>query len=148
MAGINKAILVGNLGSKPELRHTAGGTAVTELRIATTEKRKDKDGNYADETEWHSVTVWGKQAENCERYLDKGRQVYVEGRIVTRSWDGNDGVKSYKTEIVANTVQFLSGGQQQDGQSQGGGYGGGNRAPAPSQGGGYDASHEDSSIPF
>ncbi|MCO4760718.1 MAG: single-stranded DNA-binding protein, partial [Myxococcales bacterium] len=117
MAGVNKVILIGNLGAKPELRHTGGGYPVTELRLATAERRKDRDGNWSDHTEWHSIVVWGKQAENCERYLDKGRQVYVEGRLQTRDWVGNDGQKRYKTEIVANTVQFLSSG--------GGGGGGG-----------------------
>ena len=144
MAGVNKVILVGNLGAKPELRHTGGGTPVTELRLATAERRKDGD-NWVEHTEWHSVIVWSKQAENCERYLDKGSQVYVEGRLQTRSWE-QDGQKRYKTEVVANTVQFLSGGGRNDqggnqrgsggGNAGGSGGGGGNqggsdRAPVP-----------------
>ena len=127
---VNKAILVGNLGAKPELRHTGGGTPVTELRIATSNRRKVNE-EWVDETEWHSVVVFGKTAENCERYLDKGRQVYIEGRIQTRSWDGQDGQKHYKTEIVAFDVKFLSpqpSNQSRGPSSQQGGY---QRSDAP-----------------
>ena len=106
MSSINKAIIIGNLGADPELRD-AGGTPVCNLSIATTRVFKDRNDERQEETEWHRVTVWGKQAEHCNQYLSKGRQDYVEGRLQTRSYEGDDGVKKYSTEIVAQTVQFL-----------------------------------------
>src|ERR1051325_4567792 len=111
MASINKVIVIGNLGADPELRYTPGGQAVCDLRVATTEQWTDKSGERKEQTEWHRVVVWGKQAENCSQYLSKGRQVYVEGRLRTRQWDDKDGNKRYTTEIVAQTVQFLGGGR-------------------------------------
>lgn len=117
MAGVNKVILIGNLGNQPEVRHTQSNQAVTELSIATNRKYKDRDDNWTEHTEWHSVVVWGAQAENCARYLTKGRQVYVEGRLQTRNWTDKNEQKHYKTEIVAQTVQFLSGGRGEDGGS-------------------------------
>ena len=109
-ASVNKVILIGNLGADPELRYTPGGTAVADLRIATNRRYKTRDGDWQEETEWHSVVVWSKQAENCKEYLAKGRTVYIEGRLQTRSWDDQkSGQKRYKTEIVADTVQFLGG---------------------------------------
>ncbi|MCC6933844.1 MAG: single-stranded DNA-binding protein [Deltaproteobacteria bacterium] len=107
--GINKVILVGNLGANPELRYTPSQYPICTLRLATTEKRKGQDGTYADQTEWHSVVVFGKQAENCNQYLQKGRQIYVEGRIQTRKWQDKEGKDRYKTEILASTIQFLGG---------------------------------------
>jgi single-strand DNA-binding protein len=115
MASVNKAIVLGNLGKDPELRHTTGGQAVTELTIATNEGYKDKSGEWKERTEWHRVVVWGRQAENAARYLSKGRQVYVEGRLQTREWTDRDGNKRYTTEIVAQNVQFLQGGDRQGG---------------------------------
>jgi single-strand DNA-binding protein len=110
MASVNKVILVGNLGNDPELRYTPGGQAVCDLRIATTESFTNKAGEKQENTEWHTVVVWNKQAENCSKYLSKGRQVYVEGRLRTRNWDDKEtGKKQYKTEIVAQIVQFLGG---------------------------------------
>ena len=110
MASVNKVILVGNLGNDPELRYTPGGQAVCDLRIATTESFTGRDGEKKENTEWHTVVVWGKQAENCSKYLSKGRQAYVEGRLRTRTWDDKEtGKKNYKTEIVAQIVQFLGG---------------------------------------
>jgi single-strand DNA-binding protein len=111
MASINKVILIGNLGKDPELRYTPGGQAVCDLSIATTDQWTDKSGERKEQTEWHRVVVWGKQAENCSQYLSKGRQCYVEGRLRTRQWDDKDGNKRYTTEIVAQTVQFLGGGR-------------------------------------
>src|SRR5215813_5398130 len=111
MASINKVILIGNLGKDPELRYTPGGQAVCDLSIATTDQWTDKSGERKEQTEWHRVVVWGKQAENCSQYLSKGRQVYVEGRLRTRQWDDKEGNKRYTTEIVAQTVQFLGGGR-------------------------------------
>lgn len=105
--GINKVILIGNLGKDPELRYTPGGQAVATFSLATTERWNDKNGQRQDRTEWHNIVVWGKLAELVNQYLKKGRSAYVEGRITTRSWDDRDGVKKYRTEIVANQVQFL-----------------------------------------
>ena len=104
---VNKVILVGNLGADPEMRFTQGGQAVANLRIATTERWTDKNGQKQEATEWHRVVVWGKTAEICGQYLTKGRQVYIEGRIRTRQWQDQQGQKRYSTEIVAQTVQML-----------------------------------------
>jgi len=109
MSGVNKVILLGNLGANPELRYTQGQQAVANLRIATTEKWTDKSGQKQEATEWHRVVVWGRQAEICGQYLTKGRQVYVEGRIRTRQWQDQQGQKRYTTEIVAQNVQMLGG---------------------------------------
>ncbi len=107
MAGVNKVILIGNLGKDPELRYTPGGQAVASFSLATGEKWKDKDGNMQDRTEWHNIVIWGRMAENAKEYLAKGRPVYIEGRIQTSTWDDKDGNKHYKTEIVAQSMQFL-----------------------------------------
>ena len=109
MSGVNKVILVGNLGANPELRYTQGQQAVANLRIATTERWTDKSGQKQEATEWHRVVVWGKQAEIVGQYLTKGRQVYVEGRIRTRQWQDQQGQKRFTTEIVAQNVQMLGG---------------------------------------
>jgi single-strand DNA-binding protein len=108
--GVNKAILVGNLGSDPEMRYTPSGQGVCEFRVATNESWNDKNGQRQERTEWHRIVVWGKRAEVCSKYLSKGRSVYVEGRIQTRTYDDKDGNKRYITEIVAQDVQFLGGG--------------------------------------
>jgi len=105
---VNKAIVVGNLGQKPELKYTPSQVAVTNISVATVENFKDaKSGEYTDKTEWHRVTVFGKTAEFVANYLDKGSKVYVEGRLQTRSWDDKDGNKKYTTEIVAHIVTPL-----------------------------------------
>src|SRR5271166_4817844 len=110
MSGVNKVIVVGRLGGDPEVRYTPGGQAVAKLSVATSENWKDKEGQKQERTEWHRVVVWGKMAEVVGEHLTKGRQVYVEGRLQTRSWDDKvSGQKRYATEIVANTVQFLGG---------------------------------------
>jgi len=109
MSGVNKVILVGNLGANPEMRFTQAGQAVANLRLATTERWTDKNGQKQEATEWHRVVVWGKQAEIVGQYLTKGRQVYVEGRIRTRQWQDQQGQKRYTTEIVAQNVQMLGG---------------------------------------
>ena len=110
MRGVNKVILIGNLGADPEVRYTPSGQAVATLRIATTEVWNNKEnGQKEQRTEWHRVVVWGKQAENCSQYLSKGRQVYIEGRLQTRNWTDKEGSTKYTTEIVANNVQFLGG---------------------------------------
>lgn len=110
MVGVNKAILIGNLGKDPELRRTPGGQNVVSFPLATTERYTGRDGEKKDSTEWHNVVAWGKLAELANQYLRKGRSAYIEGRIQTRSWDDRDGNKRYRTEIVASTIQFLSGG--------------------------------------
>jgi len=107
MAGVNKAILIGNLGRDPEVRRTPGGTSVATFSLATTERRTDRNGQRQERTEWHNIVVWGRQAELASQYLKKGRTVYIEGRITNRSWDDRDGNKKYRTEIVAHTIQFL-----------------------------------------
>jgi len=105
--GVNKVILVGNLGANPEMRFTQGGQAVANLRLATTERWTDRNGQKQEQTEWHRVVVWGKQAEICGQYLTKGRQIYVEGRIRTRQWQDQQGQKRFTTEIVAQVIQML-----------------------------------------
>jgi single-strand DNA-binding protein len=109
MASVNKVILIGNLGKDPEFKFTPGGQAVATFSIATTERYADKSGQRQEKTEWHNIVVWGKLAELANQYLKKGRSVYIEGRITTRSWDDKDGNKRYKTEIVGNSIQFLGG---------------------------------------
>jgi len=109
MASVNKVILVGNLGRDPELRYTKDGQGVANFTIATNERWRGKDGNSQERTEWHRVVVWGKQAENCAQYLQKGRSVYLEGRLQTRDWEDREGNKRQTTEVVAQTVQFLGG---------------------------------------
>ncbi len=111
MAGVNKAILIGNLGRDPELRHTNSGAAVCNFTMATTEKWTDKSGEKQEDTTWHRVVVWGKSAEHCAEYLAKGRTVYVEGRIQHREWENKEGQKQTTTEINAQTVQFIGGKQ-------------------------------------
>jgi single-strand DNA-binding protein len=111
MESVNKVILIGNLGADPELRYTNSGSAVANLRIATNETWTDKNGERQERTEWHQIVVWGKQAENCSKYLKKGRSIYVEGRLQTRQWEDQSGNKRYTTEVVATTVQFLGGGR-------------------------------------
>lgn len=110
-ASINKVILIGNLGKDVELRQ-AGSSPVADLRLATTRRFKDKLGELREETEWHTVTAWGRTAENCAKYLSKGRPVYVEGYLKTDTYE-KDGVTRYSTKIVADAVQFLGGKSQQ-----------------------------------
>src|SRR5256885_1856225 len=115
MAGVNKVILIGNLGRDPEVRYTPSGQAVANFTVATNEAWTDKSGQKQERTEWHRVVVWGKTAENCGEYLSKGRQVYIEGRLQTREWTNKEGAKQYTTEVVANPVGgvvFLAGGDR------------------------------------
>ncbi|MFZ5758934.1 MAG: single-stranded DNA-binding protein [Thermodesulfobacteriota bacterium] len=105
---INKAILIGNLGSDPEIRYTQSGTAVANFSVATTEKWKGQDGQVQEQTEWHRIVAFARLAEICGEYLSKGSKVYIEGRIQTRSWDDKDGNKRYTTEIVAREMKMLS----------------------------------------
>lgn len=121
MAGVNKVIIVGRLGSDPELKYTANSQAIARFSVATSESWKNKQtGDLQEKTEWHRIVVWGKMAEICGQHLAKGRQVYIEGKLQTRSWEDPSGQKKYSTEIVANTVQFLgAAGEKTGGQSQG-----------------------------
>ena len=105
--GLNRVEIIGNLGSDPEMRYTANGTAVTTFRVAVNRTSVNPDGERREETEWFSVVTWNKLAELTQAHLTKGRKVYVEGRQSTRSWDGPDGQKRYRTELVANQVLFL-----------------------------------------
>ena len=107
--GLNKVLLMGNLGRDPEVRFTTGGTSVANFSIATNESRKDKNGQLQEKTEWHRIVVWGKLAELCGEYLKKGRQAFIEGRLQTREWTDKEGKKNYSTEIVAHNVQFIGG---------------------------------------
>src|SRR5215475_1597634 len=131
MGSVNKVILIGNLGAGPELKYTNSSRSLCNLRIATTDVFKDKSGQRQERTEWHRVTVWGDQAENCSKYLSKGRSVYIEGRLQTRSYD-KDGQKHYATDVVADRVVFLGSG----GGEGGGGGGGGGGGEGRRQGGG------------
>ncbi|NUR22807.1 single-stranded DNA-binding protein [Frateuria sp.] len=171
--GINKVIIVGNLGADPETRYTGGGTAITSLRIATSEQWTDKQsGEKQERTEWHRVKLFGRLAEIAGEYLKKGRQVYIEGSLRTDKYTDKDGIERYSTDIIASEMQMLGGGEgggtggggggfrerpQGGGQRQGGNYGGGQprgndygnaprqNAPAPAEsGGGFD----DDDIPF
>lgn len=108
MAGVNKVILVGNLGADPEVRYTTSGSAVTNFRIATSEEWRDKNsGDRQSRTEWHRIVAFGRLAEVCGEFLHKGKQVYVEGRLQTRSWEDKDGNTRYTTEVVAREMQML-----------------------------------------
>lgn len=119
MAGVNKVIIVGRLGTDPEVRTVGSGSTVTRLSVATSENWVDKEGHKQERTEWHKIVVWGRLAEICGKHLSKGRQVYIEGRLQTRSWEDQQGQKRYATEIVANTVQFLGGASERaEGASQ------------------------------
>lgn len=112
MSGVNKVILVGNLGKDPEVRFTGSSTAVANFNIATNEQWTDHNGQKQERTEWHRIVVWGKQAECCGEYLTKGRQVYIEGRLQTREWTDKENRKNYTTEVVATHVVFLAGGER------------------------------------
>ena len=143
MAGTNKAILVGRLGSDPEVRYTPSGVAVANFSIATSEEWKDKDtGEKKERTEWHRIVAWSRLGEICGEYLSKGRQVYIEGRIQTRSWEDRDGNKRYTTEIVASDVQFLGGRDAGPGARAEGGAPASNFESSPVQ------APEDDDIPF
>jgi len=142
MAGINKVIIIGRLGNDPEVRYTPSGAAVAKFSVATSEESKYKNtGEKKERTEWHRITVWGKLGEICGEYLSKGRQVYVEGRLQTSSYDDKDGVKRYSTEIVASDVQFLGS------KESGGGRSGGGTPPRESLGG-QGPPPSDDDIPF
>jgi single-strand DNA-binding protein len=157
-SNVNVVVITGNLTRDPELRHTGGGTAVCDLRVAVNSRRKDQSGNWVDKPNYFDVTVWGAQGENCANYLSKGRPVAIEGRLDWREWEAKEGGKRQAVQIIANTVQFLGsrdGAGGGNGNSGGGGGGGfaprsdvpadmGDFEPAPTGGG---AASEDD-IPF
>jgi single-strand DNA-binding protein len=116
---VNKIILVGNLGKDPELKYTPSGTAVATFSLATSERFKDRSGEQQEKTEWHNVVAWRQLAEICGKYLHKGKQVYIEGKIQYRTYDDRDGNKRYITEVVADQMQMLGG---RGGEDSGGGY--------------------------
>jgi single-strand DNA-binding protein len=148
MAGLNKVILIGNLGRDPELRYTPGGSPVAEFSLATNDKWKDKEGNPQERTEWHNIVAWGRQAEICGEYLNKGRQVYVEGRIQTRSWDDKDGNKRYKTEVVARQVLMLGGRGEGPGPGAKADKADPKKSPSPDMVSEPDPDYSDEDIPF
>ena len=149
---LNKVLLIGNLGKDPEMRSLPSGQAVASFTLATSRRWRDKGGQKQEQTEWHQVVVWGKQAEIAGQYLTKGKQIYLEGRLQTRSWDDkNSGEKRYRTEVICDNFQMLGG---RGGDFEGGGMGG-----SPSSGGGggggpvydeggYGGGPEDDDIPF
>jgi single-strand DNA-binding protein len=119
--GINKVILIGNVGSDPELKYTDSGTAVVNLRLATNQNYKDRDGNLNEKTEWHNIVAWDRLAEIINEYLEKGSQVYFEGQLQTRSWEDRDGNTRYTTEVKAREMRFLDqGGGVEAGNVDGG----------------------------
>ncbi|MEK7713630.1 MAG: single-stranded DNA-binding protein [Deltaproteobacteria bacterium] len=137
MSGVNKVILLGRLGADPEVRYTAGGTAVAKFNLATSETWKDKDGSKQEKTEWHRVVAFGKLGETCGEYLSKGKQVYVEGKLQTRSWEDKEGNKKYTTEVnVSNMVMLGSGAAE----------GGGKEVAASAEPQSFGSSEDD--IPF
>ena len=126
--GVNKVILVGNLGNDPEVRYTPSGAAVANFNLATNYSFKNKEGNWEDQTEWHRIVLWSRLAEVAKEYASKGSRVYIEGRLQTRNWEDQSGQKRYTTEIIANDLQLL------DSRGEGGPTGGGmNPADAPAQ---------------
>ncbi|HVS01767.1 MAG TPA: single-stranded DNA-binding protein [Thermoanaerobaculia bacterium] len=140
---VNKVILVGNLGRDPEIRSLPSGQAVANFSLATNRKYKDRDGNRQEQTEWHNVVCFGRQAEIAGQYLTKGKQIYVEGRLQTRSWDDREsGKKVYRTEVIVDNFQML--GQRGGGDHDQGAAAGGYEPEASTGGGGA----EDDDIPF
>jgi single-strand DNA-binding protein len=151
MGSVNKVILVGNLGRDAELKFTPSGFPISSFSLATTDRRKDKDNNWQERTEWHRIKLLGKQAESLQDYLKKGKQIYVEGRLETRSWDDKDGQKKYMTEILADRIQLLGGrGEGGGGRSSGGSRGGDDTEHYEEAGpsGGAPSDLTDDDIPF
>ena len=143
MAGVNKVILVGNLGKDPEVRYLEGGIAVARFSLATSESYKDKSGNKVEQTEWHNIVLWRGLAEIAEKYLKKGMQIYVEGRLRTRAWEDKDKNKRYTTEIVGDNMTML-------GRKEGGNSAGDNNTQTPSTDTGTSLSGDSSGndLPF
>ena len=140
-------ILVGNLGSDPEVRTTPGGQRVANFRIATSRQWTAQDGQKQEKTEWHSIVAWGKLADICERYLTKGKQVYVEGRLETRSWQDKEQQTRYKTEVICETMQMLGRAGERNGDA-GSGFEPPSRGSAPDDNYQPAASGSDDDLPF
>lgn len=139
---LNKVMLIGNLGKDPELRYTTSGVAVATFSLATNESWKDQDGNLQERTEWHNIVAWKKLAEICAEWLKKGKKVYIEGRIQTRSYDDkNTGQKKYMTEIVADNMIMLDGKGTSDGSQ-------GHHAPSTQAEEAHPVGKEESDLPF
>ena len=150
---VNKVILIGNLGRDPEVRSTPSGQPVATFTLATSRRWKDKNGQKQEQTEWHQIVVWGKQAEIAGQYLTKGKQVYIEGRLQTRSWDDRQtGEKKYRTEVVCDTFQMLGSRGGGGGDFESHGPAASASSSSPSQGPSYDeggyGEPEDDDIPF
>ncbi len=146
MASLNKVMLIGNLGKDPEVRYTSSGTAVASFSLATSERFKNRNGEWEERTEWHNVTLWGRLAEIAGEYLAKGKTVYVEGRLQTRKWQDRDGRDRYTTEIVADKMQMLGG--RGDGSGRQGGRVSEEPEPGAPQGYEEPAFNPDDDIPF
>lgn len=142
MASLNKVMLIGNLGKDPEVRYTAAGTAVASFSLATSEKFKNKNGEWEEKTEWHNVTLWARLAEIAGEYLAKGKTVYIEGRLQTRKWQDRDGKDRYTTEVVGEKMQMLSG------KGDGGGRQGGGRSESQEPAYEEPSFNPDDDIPF
>lgn len=140
MASVNKVILIGNLGADPELRYTPSGAAVASFNMATTERWKGKDGQPQEQTEWHRIVLWNRQAEIAKEYLRKGSSVYIEGRLQTRNYEDKEGIKRYVTEIVGMRMQLLGGRSSQAGDSE--------PSAPPSGPPQQDLDSEDDDLPF
>jgi len=147
MASLNKVMLIGNLGKDPEVRYTTSGTAVASFSLATSERFKNRSGEWEDKTEWHNVTLWGRLAEIAGEYLAKGKTVYIEGRLQTRKWQDRDGRDRYTTEIVADKMQML-GAKGEGGGRQGAGKGPDDAGPGSSSVYEEPVFNPDDDIPF
>ena len=139
MGNLNRVMIIGNTGRDAELRYTANGTAVSDFSMAVNSRRRSQSGDWEDETEWFQVVLFGDRAERISQYITKGKQLYVEGRLRTRNWDDDQGVRHYRTEVIANNVEFLdrrgeSGGGGGDWSGGGGNFGGGGAGGAGSRG--------------
>jgi len=133
MAGVNKVILIGNLGKDPEVRHLESGASVANFPIATTESYKDRNGNRQEQTEWHNLVLWRGLADIAEKYLKKGNQIYVEGKLRTRSWEDKEGNTRYTTEVVCDNMTMLGGKPGGDSQPAPSSAGNSNEKPAKSE---------------
>ena len=139
MGNLNRVMIIGNTGRDAELRYTANGTAVSDFSMAVNSRRRSQSGDWEDETEWFQVVLFGDRAERISQYITKGKQLYVEGRLRTRNWDDDQGVRHYRTEVIANNIEFLdrrgeSGGGGGDWSGGGGNFGGGGGAGGGSRG--------------
>ncbi len=149
MANLNKVMIIGNTGRDAELRFTANGTAVSDFSVAVNSRRRGQSGEWEEETEWFNITLFGDRAERISQYITKGKQIYVEGRLRTRNWDDDQGVRHYRTEVIANNVEFL------DRRSDSGGGGGGDwdgggeaRSAAPAAAAAPAGASEVDDLPF